>query len=93
MVTLEKLDPVNHEARVKAQGTDAKDDGGANATATFRIEPAGGGSKVLVHTNLVLSGAIAHYGSGSGMIQATATEIISQFADNLRGRIAGRSAA
>jgi uncharacterized protein len=93
MVTLEELDPVGYKARVKAQGNDAKEGGGAIAAASFRIEPAGKGSKVLVHTDLVLSGAVAQYGRSTGMIQATATEIITQFAANLRGQIPRHRAA
>jgi uncharacterized protein len=46
-----------------------------------------------LHTDLVLSGAVAQYGSGAGMIQATAAQIMTKFADNLRGQIAKRSAA
>ena len=68
-------------ARVKAQGSDAKGRGGANATATFRIEPVGAGARVLIHTDLMLSGAVAQYGRGVGMIQATAAQIIGQFAE------------
>ena len=77
----------NHAARVKAQGSDAKGRGGANATATFRIEPAGAGSKVRIHTDLMLSGAVAQYGRGVGMIEATAAQIIGQFATNLRAQL------
>src|SRR5262245_22018048 len=88
-VKLEELDPVDHKARVKAQGIDAKDRGGANATASFRLEPAGGGCKVLVHTDLVMSGAVAQYGRGVGLIQATAAQIMKQFAANLQAEIAG----
>ncbi len=62
----------SHRAR-RAQGTDAKGRGSAQATATFRLEPSATGSKVLVHTNLTLSGAVAQYGRGVGMIQATAS--------------------
>ena len=59
----------------------------ANATATFRIEPAATGSKVLIHTDLTLSGAVAQYGRGVGMIQATAAQLVGQFADNLRTQL------
>jgi carbon monoxide dehydrogenase subunit G len=83
-VQIDSIDEANHSARVKAQGNDAKGRGGANATATFHIEPAGTGSKVLIHTDLMLSGAVAQYGRGVGMIQATAAQIINQFAGNLR---------
>jgi carbon monoxide dehydrogenase subunit G len=85
-VQIDSIDETNHSARVKAQGNDAKGRGSANATATFRIEPAGTGSKVLIHTDLMLSGAVAQYGRGVGMIQATAAQIINQFAGNLRAQ-------
>src|SRR5262245_55198996 len=88
VITFEELDNVNRRARVKAQGTDAKGRGGANATAAFRLEPAPGGSKVLVHTDLALSGSVAQYGRGVGMIQATATQIMNQFANNLKAQLA-----
>ena len=93
VITFEELDNVNRRARVKAQGTDAKGRGGANATASFRLEPAAGGSKVLVHTDLALSGAVAQYGRGVGMIQATAAQIINQFAGNLKAQLAAVPAA
>ena len=90
VIKLEALDGVNHTARVKAQGSDAKGRGAANATASFRLEPAGSGSKVLVHTDLALSGAVAQYGRGVGIIQATAAQIMSQFAANLKSQIVDR---
>jgi hypothetical protein len=88
VIKLEDLDGVNHTARVRAQGSDAKGRGAANATASFRLEPAGSGSKVLVHTDLALSGAVAQYGRGVGIIQATAAQIMTQFAANLKSQIA-----
>jgi carbon monoxide dehydrogenase subunit G len=90
VIKFEELDGVNHTARVKAQGSDAKGRGAANATAAFRLEPAGSGSKVLVHTDLALSGAVAQYGRGVGIIQATAGQIMTQFAANLKAQIADR---
>jgi uncharacterized protein len=86
-VKFEEIDDANHHARVAAQGSDAKGRGAANATATFHLEPVGGGSKVLVHTNLTLSGAVAQYGRGVGIIQMTAAQIITQFANNLKAQL------
>jgi uncharacterized protein len=91
VIKFEELDSVNYKARVRAQGSDAKGRGAANATASFRLEPAGSGSKVLVHTDLALSGAVAQYGRGAGIIQATAASIMSQFAANLKSQIVDRS--
>jgi uncharacterized protein len=93
LVTFEEIDDVNRKARVKAQGTDAKGRGGANAAASFRLEPAGAGSKVLVHTDLTLSGAVAQYGRGVGMIQATAGQLMKQFAENLKKQLGAAPAA
>src|ERR1700681_4537889 len=92
VIKFEEVDSVHYEARVKAEGNDAKGRGPANATASFRLEPAGSGSRVLVHTDLALSGAVAQYGRGVGIIQATAAQIMSQFAANLKSQIAERAA-
>ena len=86
-VSFEEIDNANHTARVKAQGNDAKGRGAAQAVATFHLEPSTNGSKVLVHTDLTLSGAVAQYGRGVGMIQATATQIMNQFASNLKAQL------
>jgi uncharacterized protein len=89
LVTFEEIDNARRTARVKAQGTDAKGRGGASAVASFRIEDApAGGSKVMVHTDLTLSGSVAQYGRGVGMIQTTAAQIMNQFANNLKAHIA-----
>ena len=87
LVKFDQIDDVNRTARVSAQGTDAKGRGGANASSVFRLEPAGTGSKVLVHTNLTLSGAVAQYGRGVGIIQATATQLMNQFAKCLKEKL------
>ncbi|HEX4040110.1 MAG TPA: SRPBCC family protein [Xanthobacteraceae bacterium] len=89
-IRLDDIDDAGHSARVTAQGSDAKGRGAANAAATFKIEPKDGGSIVLIHTDLALSGAVAQYGRGIGMIQATAAQIIGQFAANLRAQLAQR---
>jgi hypothetical protein len=92
-ITFENIDAANRTARIKAQGSDARGRGAANAAATFRIDPAGAGSKVSIHCELTLSGAVAQYGRGTGMIEATASQIIGQFAGNLRAQLALQPAA
>ena len=87
-VKFDEIDEANRRARVAAQGSDAKGRGAANAVASFHLEPAGDGTKVLVHTNLTLSGAVAQYGRGVGIIQMTAAQIITQFANNLKAQLA-----
>jgi hypothetical protein len=92
-VKFEEIDDVSYTARVAAQGSDAKGRGAASAVAAFRLEPTGSGTKVLVHTNLALSGAVAQYGRGVGIIQLTAAQIVSQFASNLKTQLASEAAA
>jgi carbon monoxide dehydrogenase subunit G len=93
LVTFEEIDNTNRTARVMAQGTDSKGRGGANAVSSFRVEETPtGGSKVLVHTDLNLSGSVAQYGRGVGLIQTTAAQIMNQFANNLKAQVAREGA-
>ena len=81
--SFEEIDDEGHRARVKAQGADAKGRGGANADVEFHLAPVEGGSKVTIETDLNLSGSIAQYGRGVGIIQATSEQLIGEFAKNL----------
>lgn len=85
-----EIDTAAYSAVVKASGNDQKGRGGANAITTFRVQPAAGGSRVIVATDLNLSGTVAQYGRGAGMIQEVARQLIDQFAANLRGQLAAR---
>jgi uncharacterized protein len=87
IVKIEEIDNANYRARVKAQGTDAKGRGGANATADFHLESSGIGSKVFIHTNLVLSGSVAQYARGAGVVQATAAQLLNEFAAGLNAHL------
>ena len=82
------VNEAGHKARVKAQGKDSKGRGGANANVDFHLEPSPLGTRVLVKTDLTLSGAVAQYGRASGMIQDVAQQLIGQFADNLKAQLA-----
>ena len=84
----EEIDQAAHKARVKAQGSDVKGRGGASATVNFALEPVAEGTKVVIDTDLNLSGSVAQYGRASGLIQSVAAQLISQFAAALRGEIA-----
>jgi uncharacterized protein len=86
--SFEDIDDTAHTANVKAQGRDPKGRGGANATVAFRLEPSDTGSKVLIETDLTLSGSVAQYGRGVGMIQSVASQLIGQFAKALEEEIA-----
>ena len=84
----EDRDDEGHSARVKAQGRDAKGRGGANANVDFRLIPAEDGTTTVeIRTDLQLSGSVAQYGRGVGMIKDVATQLIDRFADALHEQI------
>ena len=91
--SFEERDDEARSARVKAQGRDAKGRGGANADVRFRLVPSGeSGTTVEISTDLQLSGAVAQYGRGVGMIKDVAAQLIGQFAEALHAQIAAERA-
>jgi carbon monoxide dehydrogenase subunit G len=84
----EQMDEAQRTARVKAQGTDQKGRGGAHADVAFRLVPEGSGARVLIATNVQLSGSVAQYGRGAAMIQDLAQHMIDQFSARLREQLA-----
>lgn len=86
--TFEEIDDVAKTARLKAQGADTKGRGRAEAAVRFHLEPIPEGSRVNVVTDVVLSGSVAQYGRGAGLIQSVASQLIGQFADCLRTMLA-----
>ena len=75
------IDQAARRARVEAQGTDKKGRGGAHATVVFALMPAGSSSRVVIDTDLQLSGSVAQYGRASGLITSIAKELVGQFAE------------
>ena len=84
----EEIDHAGRKARVKAQGSDPKGRGSTDSVIDFRLEPLGTGTKVLIHTDVKLSGSIAQYGRGAGMIQSFASQLIGQFGESLKLQLA-----
>ena len=90
--TFEEIDDAAYTARLAAKGTDSKGRGGAQAKVTFTVEPSEAGARVNIHTDLMLSGAVAQYGRGVGMVKDLAQHIIAQFAENLSNNVIGPQA-
>ena len=81
-----KIAEQNDEARtavVAAGGTDTKGRGGAEALIQVHVLDEAGKSKVNVVSNVNLSGTVAQYGRGAGMIEALSQQLLNQFAKNL----------
>jgi carbon monoxide dehydrogenase subunit G len=83
LVELVKQDDAAHVAWLKGSGVDPKGRGGAQSEFSFALTEVQGGSDVVVATNLTLSGSVAQYGRGSGMISDVAAQILKQFEKNL----------
>jgi uncharacterized protein len=84
----EEIDEAAKTARLKAQGSDTKGRGRAEAEVRFHLESIPEGSRVHVVTDVVLTGAVAQYGRGAGLIQNVATQLVGQFAECLRAMLA-----
>lgn len=86
---LEETDAGAHRARMRATGADSKGRGSTSALIDFSLEPLADGAttRVNIHSNVTLTGSVAQYGRGSGMIQSVAAQLIGQFGECLRARI------
>ncbi|HTH60074.1 MAG TPA: SRPBCC family protein [Paraburkholderia sp.] len=86
-----KIADQNDDARtvvVSASGTDTKGRGGADAQINAAVSDAGAGkTKVDVVSEVNLSGTVAQYGRGAGMIEALSQQLLNQFAKNLAALI------
>ena len=85
---LEEVDDAGHQAQVRAHGADPKGRGSTDSVIRFRLEPAGDATRVLIHADVKLAGSIAQYGRGAGMIQSVASQLIAQFGETLKSRLA-----
>src|SRR5262249_17232204 len=88
VMKVEEVNPEEHTTRVTARGADTERTGAANPPASSRLGPDGGGSKVLMHMGFPLPGGAPQSARRAGLIEATATRLMTQFAKNLRAQIA-----
>ncbi len=88
-VYITDIDAAAHAAIVRAKGSDLQGRGAANAITRMRVEPAGEGSRVVLESDLQLSGMVAQYGRAQGVIAAVSNQIVADFAKNLQALLAG----
>jgi carbon monoxide dehydrogenase subunit G len=79
-----------HRVVLKANGSETKGKGMATALVTSRMEEFDGGTRVMIDTDLSLSGAVAQL--GRGMIGDVSQRLTNEFADNLKESMAAGSA-
>ena len=86
-VEFEERDEARRVGRLKGQASDTRGRGGAVSLIAFQLRENAESTQVDIETDLQLSGALAQYGRGAGMISNFAGRIIDQFAECLRARI------
>jgi len=84
---LDDVDAASSRVVVKAQGSDTKGRGGAKADVNMRLQPEGAGTRAEIISSVDLSGAVAQFGRGAGMIEALSRQLMDQFAANLQQSI------
>ena len=90
-VVLDERDDAAHRVVLKAQGTEQKGKGAASAVATSRVEEVEGGTKVVLDTDLTITGAVAQY--GRGMISDISQRLTKEFARCLEANIKADASA
>ena len=83
---IERRNDANHSAAVKATWTETKGRGNAATGTRFAMQEQGGGTLVVMDTDVQLAGQVAQYGRGAGMITGVSAQMTLQFAENLRAQ-------
>jgi carbon monoxide dehydrogenase subunit G len=84
-VRIEQADEGARRAVLRASARDARGDGTASATITTQLEPDGDGTRVVVVTDMQVSGPAAQF--GRGVMQDVSGKLMRQFADCLAEEI------
>ncbi|RAI44987.1 xanthine dehydrogenase family Fe-S subunit [Rhodoplanes roseus] len=84
-------DDARRIGRVQGAGSDAASGSRSRADATFRVEEAPGGSRVVLVVDYALQGTLAQV-SRSGVAQEIGRRLVATFAANLDAALAGEAA-
>ncbi len=78
-----ELNAPNYVAKISASGTDTKGRGGAQGLIDVDLVEMANQTQVNISSDVTLSGSVAQYGRGVGMIQAISQQLINEFGKNL----------
>jgi len=90
-VELHERDDSAHRVVLKAQGMEQRGKGAASASVVSYLQGVDDGTKVVMETDLSISGAVAQY--GRGMILDISQRMTREFAECLESNLAGASAS
>ena len=77
-----------HTMKVRTRASDAKGRGTVASEMRFALTAEGSRTRVDVLTDLTLTGAVAQYGRGAGLIREVANQFTKDFAANLANMVA-----
>ena len=89
-VVMEERDDVAHRVVLNAKGMEQRGKGAASARVESHLEEAGNATKVVMKTDLTISGAVAQY--GRGMLLDISQRLTREFADCLQASMAAEGA-
>src|SRR2546423_11858410 len=75
----------NFRATLRAEGRDTRGQGNANATITAKLTPDGDGTKVIVVTELTVTGKVAQF--GRGVMADVSAKLLGQFVECLETKV------
>lgn len=87
----QERDEASHRAVIKAEGRDTRGQGNASAIVTASLTPEGAGTKVVVATDLTITGKVAQM--GRGVLADVSAKLMGQFAEALEADVLAGSAA
>ncbi|MEY2422203.1 MAG: uncharacterized protein QOI95_2270 [Acidimicrobiaceae bacterium] len=83
--TFVEKDEANLRATLRAEGRDTRGQGNANATITAKLMPDGDGTKVIVVTELTVTGKVAQF--GRGVMADVSAKLLGQFVECLETKV------
>ena len=83
--TFSERDDTGHRAVIRAEGRDTRGNGNASATITATLSPEDAGTKVLVVTDLAVTGKVAQF--GRGVLADVSSKLMDQFVQALEADV------
>ena len=72
---------------MRAKGSDSKGRGSFKTEMKFHVVAEGPQTRVKVETDLTLTGSVAQYGRGSGIVREVASQLTTDFTRNLEAKV------
>ena len=85
------VDARAHTLKVRSRASDAKGRGTVASEMAFALVPDGERTRVEVVTDLTLTGSVAQYGRGAGLIKEVANQFTKDFAGNLENLVLAKT--